>query len=356
MKRRTLAIAAGGIAAAGAAAVAVGMGTIATRLLRDAFRAERAIDDGPDEMLAAPTTGMLREWVETADGARINVEHYGPDDAGSDDDIVVLVHGWTCNTGYWYPQINHLAPTRPVVAYDQRGHGRSELGRTRPTIAMLGRDLDAVLAEVVPEGRRAVLVGHSMGGMTIMSWAAQHPDTVASRVSGVVLTSTAAVAVLKNHLLLPADLPRYSKPFEPLVARLFTSTPMPLLRSGRAAWLSHYIALGPHARKAHVDFVDEMIAACPPRSRAGWGSAMGTLDVTAGLEALRVPTTVVVGTEDRLTPPAHAEQMAEVLRRNGALRDLVVFDGVGHMSSIEAATRFNELLDEILADLAPATV
>ncbi len=294
--------------------------------------------------------------MRTVDGARLNVEQYGPDgdktdgDTASDGDIVVMVHGWTCNIAYWYPQINHLASTREVVAYDQRGHGSSDLGRARPTIAMLGQDLDAVLSEVVPEGRRAVLVGHSMGGMTIMSWAAQHPEKVGSLVSEVVLTSTAAKAVMQNHLLIPVDLPRYTKPFEATVGKLVTSAPVPLPRTNRGSWLSHYIALGPNARKAHVDFVDKMIMACPPRSRAGWGSAMGKLDVTAGLEALTVPTTVVVGTDDRLTPPVHAEQMADVLRRNGNLRDLVILDGVGHMSSIEADVRYNKLLDAVLAD------
>ncbi|MDL9945399.1 alpha/beta hydrolase [Gordonia sp. ABSL11-1] len=365
--RQTATIATGAVAAVGVGIVAVGVGTIFAGLVRAAFRAERAVDDGPDDLLTVPADAPRRRWVRTVDGARLNVETYGPDgdmtdggtagrgtstdgDTASDGDIVVMVHGWTCNIAYWYPQINHLASKREVVAYDQRGHGSSDLGRARPTIAMLGQDLDAVLSEVVPEGRRAVLVGHSMGGMTIMSWAAQHPEKVGSFVSEVVLTSTAAKAVMQNHLLIPVDLPRYTKPFEATVGKLVTSAPVPLPRTNRGSRLSHYIALGPNARKAHVDFVDEMIMACPPRSRAGWGSAMGKLDVTAGLEALTVPTTVVVGTDDRLTPPLHSEQMADVLRRNGNLRDLVILDGVGHMSSIEADVRYNELLDGVLAD------
>ncbi|MEE3849812.1 alpha/beta hydrolase [Gordonia sp. LSe1-13] len=340
---------AGAAAAVGVGVVAAGIGTIFAGLLREAFRAERALDDGPDDLLATPGAEPRRMSVETAGGVRLNVEAHGPDD--TNDDIVVMVHGWTCSIRYWYPQINHLAATKPVVAYDQRGHGASQLGRVRPTIAMLGQDLDAVLDAVVPEGRRAILVGHSMGGMTILSWAAQFPDKISSRVSSVVLTSTAAQAVVQNHLLIPVGLPRYTKPFETTVGKLVTSAPVPLPHTAHSAWLSHYIALGPNARKAHVDFVDRMIAECPARSRAGWGSAMGKLEVVAGLEALRVPTTVVVGTEDRLTPPVHAEEMAEVLRRNGSLRDLIVLDGVGHMSSIEADVRFNELLDDVLVDV-----
>ncbi|MGV9709205.1 alpha/beta fold hydrolase [Gordonia sp. NPDC003424] len=352
MNKRSLAIAGGTAAALGVGVAALGLGTIAVSLVRAALGTDLAVDDGPDELLSVPTAQPARSVVATRDDTLLNVERYGPAVEDTDGDIVVLVHGWTCSTTFWYPQINHLAATRPVVAYDQRGHGASELGRLRPTIALLGQDLDAVLREVVPEGRRAVLVGHSMGGMTIMSWAAQFPDRVVSTVSGVVLTSTAARAVTSNHLLIPVDLPRYTKPFEPTVAKLFTSTPVPLPHNAYSSRLSQYIALGPHARKAHVDFVDGLIATCPPRSRAGWGAAMGKLDVVAGLEALQVPTTVVVGTADRLTPCSHAEQMAEVLQRNGNLRDLVIYDGVGHMSTIEAAVEYNKLLDDVLADSA----
>jgi pimeloyl-ACP methyl ester carboxylesterase len=354
---------AGGIATAvGAGIVGLGVGTILAGLAREALRAEAAVDDGPDDLLTEPRHAPERLGVRTPDGTLLNVEVYGDtaDPASVDTgDVIVMVHGWTCNTAYWYPQINHLAASeggvRRVVVYDQRGHGRSERGRRRPTVAMLGEDLDAVIEAAVPAGRRAILVGHSMGGMTIMSWAAQHPEKIESRVSSVVLVSTAAKAVMDNHLLIPVDLPVYAKPFAPAVSKLITSVPVPIPKTSYGVRFSHYIALGPNARRAHVDFVDEMIGACPPRARAGWGSAMGKLDVTAGLAALTVPTTVVVGTEDRLTPRLHAEQMAEILRRNGSLRDLVVYDGVGHMSSIEAAERFNELLDQVVAESSGET-
>lgn len=348
----------GGIATAiGAGAVGVGVGTVLAGIARDALRAERAVDDGPDDLLTAPDSKPRRLPARSSDGTLLNVEIYGSDDPADDDgDVIVMVHGWTCNTAYWYPQINHLASSeggsRRVVIYDQRGHGLSERGRRRPTIAMLGQDLDAVLEAAVPAGRRAILVGHSMGGMTIMSWAEQFPEKVGTLVSGAVLVSTAAKAVMENHALVPVDLPAYARPFAPVVAKAITSVPVPIPKTPIGVRFSHYIALGPHARKAHVDFVDEMIGACPPRARAGWGSAMGRLDVTAGLAALSVPTTVVVGTEDRLTPRKHAEQIAEVLQRNGSLRDLVVWEGVGHMSSIEAAERFNEVLDELVAEVS----
>lgn len=346
MKKNTALAVVGGVAGLGAAAAAVGLGTIVGRMAYDAFRAERAVDDGPDDLLAMPAD-VQRQQVVSDDGTRLNVETYGPSIDETDDDIVVMIHGWTCNTAYWNPQINHLSG-RPIVAYDQRGHGRSELGRARPTVAMLGRDLNAVLTAMIPAGRRAILVGHSMGGMTIMSWAGQFPDRVPEVVSQVVLTSTAALAVLQNHKLIPENLPRYTRRFEYPLGRMIMGTPLPLPHTAAGPLLSHHMTLGPRARKAHLDFVDDMILSCAPRARAGWGSAMGKLDVIAGLEALTVPTTVVVGTNDRLTPPSHSEQMAAVLERNGNLREFVTYPGVGHMLSIENHVQFNSLLDDLL--------
>ena len=95
---------------------------------------------------------------------------------------------------------------------------------------MLGQDLDAVLREVIPEGRKAVIVGHSMGGMTIMSWAAQFPDRVADVASSVVLTSTAAQAVVQKNALIPANLPRYTTAFKSVVSKVFVSATVPLPR------------------------------------------------------------------------------------------------------------------------------
>ncbi|GAA1481107.1 alpha/beta hydrolase [Gordonia sinesedis] len=348
MKRRTWEIVGIAAATAGAAVVAAGLGATGVAMARAALGADPAVDDGPDDLLADPEKRPGRRVVTTPDGTRLNVETYSPDDADADTgDIVVLVHGWTCNTAYWNPQINGLAGKRTVVAYDQRGHGRSELGRTRPTVAMLGQDLNAVLEAVVPPGKRVILMGHSMGGMTIMSWAAQFPEK-ASMVSEVVLVSTAAKAVIQNHTLIPVDVPRYARPFRPAVSKLVTSAPLPLPHTAVGARFAHYAALGPHARASHVAFVDDMILRCPPRARARWGSAMGKLDLTEGLAALTAPTTVIVGTEDRLTPQSHAEQIADHLRRNGNLRDLVVLDDIGHMASIEAAERVNVILDDVI--------
>ncbi|WP_084638167.1 alpha/beta fold hydrolase [Gordonia shandongensis] len=322
-------------------------------LLRAALKFPEPIDDGPDPLLAPPSHTMRSSVVGTPDGTLLHVTASG--DLDDSDEVVVLIHGWTCNTSFWNAQLNHWAGRRPVVAYDHRGHGLSELGRTRPTVEMLGQDLQAVLEAMVPEGKRAVLVGHSMGGMTIMSWAQQYGAGMEDRVSGIVLVSTAARDVIQRQQLTPSSLPAITEPVKPLVARLFTSAPTPLPSNELTSRLSHYVAVGPVARKAHVDFCDEMISACSPKARAAWGAAMYHLDVLSGLDKVTVPTAVVVGTADLLTAPDHADEMARALSSRGFLHSYTRYEGAGHMVPFERGAELNALLDEVLADVSEAT-
>lgn len=350
-----------GLAGLGAAGLLAGdLALVVGGIARAAAKHPPAVDDGPDPLLVDPGRLMRSTVVPTADGTLLLAETSVNLDDHPSDEVLVFVHGWTCSTRFWNPQMNHFGGDRPVIAFDHRGHGLSEMGRARVTVDVLGQDLEAVLTTLLPPGKRAILVGHSMGGMAIMSWAAQYGagrgvdgpgSRMADRIAAVVLTSTTPRDVVQQQLLTPADLPRYTRAVRPLVARAFVSTPVPLPSNNLSTRLTHYLALGPHARAAHVKFTDELIAAGSPRARAAWGSALYRLNVVAGLEALTVPTLVVVGDRDLLTPPPHSDFMAEVLDRNGVLLDYVTYPGAGHMVPIERALSYNQLIDDVLASV-----
>ena len=111
------------------------------------------------------------------DGVRLSCEEIEAD--GKPALTVVLVHGFALDRRTWHFQRPFLAaltdPRVRVVLYDQRSHGRSERApRESCTIEQLGHDLDAVIRALAPEGP-LVLVGHSMGGMTIMALAEHVP-------------------------------------------------------------------------------------------------------------------------------------------------------------------------------------
>src|SRR6266540_2891504 len=134
--------------------------------------------------------------VQLLDGARLHTELHAEQPARSPSVTVVLLHGWTLDNRLWRRQVADLAalvdaPIQ-VLTFDLRGHGRSTTSnRSAATLAQLADDLDTVLRERVPEGR-LILVGHSLGGMTIMEYAHRYPDDFARRVAGVAFVSTSA--------------------------------------------------------------------------------------------------------------------------------------------------------------------
>ncbi|CAN5682753.1 hypothetical protein BH09ACT8_BH09ACT8_52230 [soil metagenome] len=105
--------------------------------------------------------------VRGADGTRLHTEIFGPEDGYP----IVLAHGITCAIRVWREQIADLAGDYRVIAFDHRGHGRSGVpGRGHYSLNHLASDLDAVLEATLAPGERAVIAGHSMGGIASARW------------------------------------------------------------------------------------------------------------------------------------------------------------------------------------------
>lgn len=148
--------------------------------------------------------------VLSSDGTRLFAQEFGP---GRDAPLLVFSHGWACQGGrFWRPQIEQFAATHRVVVYDQRGHGWSDRGGRAPFSArLLADDLEAVVRAVATPTDKAVVVGHSMGGMSIMSWAAEYPASVSELARGVVLASTGPSQLVDRSTLLKVP-PRQLRP------------------------------------------------------------------------------------------------------------------------------------------------
>ena len=278
-----------------------------------------------------PPEPEVRLRVPSADGTQLNVEVHGPNGAPT----VVLIHGWTCNIAFWAPVIRALRADGSdlrVVAYDQRGHGGSEApGKDRYSVPILVEDLTAVLDATLEPGEQAILVGHSMGGMTVMASAGD--DSVLARTAGAVLCSTGFRNLPGSSSVVPGlkRLPKANR----IAHRFLLRSAMPLgpVTPISRAMLKH-TALGPKSDK-HVQKVNaRIITACRPKPRAAWGAVLTELDVFEQVGKLDVPTSVVFGTADRLTPPgAHAQAIAAALPR---FEGMTTLTGVGHMTPLEA--------------------
>ena len=247
---------------------------------------------------------------------------------------MVLVHGWTCALRFWTYQLRALAGELRLVAFDLRGHGASEGPSSGDySTEAFADDLEAVLASCVPDGRRAVLAGHSLGGMTIVAWAGRHPQAVARRASAAALVNTGVGDLISNALVvrLPAGMDR----IRGVAARVALAAPAPL--PPQPTPLSHrlvrYMALSPSASPAQVAFTEGMVLETRAQARARTGASLSRLDLQHAVESLTVPTLVLAGERDRLTPPVHARRLADALPEPV---DLVELPNVGHMAPLEA--------------------
>src|SRR6202046_2272667 len=135
------------------------------------LRAARAAHSLP---VALPPSRTVE--VRSADGTRLHTEVFGPEDGYP----IVLAHGITCAIRAWAYQIAELANDYRVIAFDHRGHGRSGVPRSNGySLKHLASDLDSVLDATLAPHERAVLAGHSMGGITIAAWSARYRHKVA---------------------------------------------------------------------------------------------------------------------------------------------------------------------------------
>ena len=259
--------------------------------------------------------------------------------AHSSDLTVVFAHGWVLDLDSWHFQRAALRDRVRMVFYDQRSHGRSPRStRTGSTFEQLGRDLHDVIEETTPNGP-VILVGHSMGGMTIMSFAEQFPEFVRERVAGVLLCGTSAGG------LLPLGTPlRTAANGLERVGLAVT----PFLALGRRIGSnrsSRRLVVGPDAPIRYVDMTTQMLRRTHTHVLLDFLHNFGDLDAYEALAALPGEATVVVsGTHDQLTPHKHSERIVE--RLPGAR--LVVADGAGHMVQLERHEQVTAELEDLI--------
>ncbi|MFF7856560.1 alpha/beta fold hydrolase [Streptomyces sp. NPDC007904] len=271
----------------------------------------------------APPAPARELTAVSADGSRLHVEVHGPEGAPA----VVLVHGWTCSTAFWAAQIRDLAAGHRVIAYDQRGHGRTPASPAC-SVDALADDLEAVLTATLAPGERAVIAGHSMGGMTVMATAGR--PAFREHAAAVLLCSTGSSRLVAESTVLPL---RPGRVRTWLTGRVLGSrAPLgpvtPLARR-----ILKYATMGPASAPHMVEACARIVHACPRTARHAWSHVLDLLDLDQGLRELTMPTEIVAGAVDRLTPPVHARSLAAALPNCTGVTEL---PGIGHMTPVEA--------------------
>jgi pimeloyl-ACP methyl ester carboxylesterase len=330
---------------AGMLAGAVGLATAAGAWELARRRDVQRLDADPHrDLLRAPLPGRAT-WVTSWDGTRLAVRVAGPARAQA---TVVLAHGWGMSSRFWFHQLRDLARDHHVVAYDQRGHADSEVPASRDySIEALAGDLEAVVRRLVDRGQPTLVVGHSLGGMSTLATAARGTpldgrldaavlvDTAASRLTAGVFAGLGAVEHVASAVGARA-----------LRARL----PVPRRTTPLSARTVRLVALGSEASPAAVALTEQLFLDCPVDVRAAVGASIGALDLTEHLPDFDVPTTVVVGGQDRMTPPGHARRLVEALPD----AELVELEEAGHQSPLEQPATVTDLVRDRVRQLLAA--
>jgi pimeloyl-ACP methyl ester carboxylesterase len=287
------------------------------------------------------------------DGHPLHVEVDGVADGTP---TVVFVHGFLARAAEFDPQWEPLLHRVRLVRYDHRGHGGS--GRIRRVhVDQLGADLGRILDDVVPTGP-IVLVGHSMGGMTVMALAQQRPELFGSRVRGVALLGTSAGHYIPGHPVENAArwLSRRGL-LAPTLLLLRLLAPVNELLRPRNTWamrrLTRALLFGSSdANRSLVAQVQQMLEEPPLSTLSALHGSLLRHDKVEALEVLRrVPVAIVHGADDRLIRAEHAYRMKEAL---GDAAELDVLPGVGHVLTRSAPHDVNDALDRLLTRVAEA--
>ncbi|HVV11732.1 alpha/beta fold hydrolase [Amycolatopsis sp.] len=235
-------------------------------------------------------------------------------DQGSGEPLV-LVHGHPFDRTMWQPQIERFGATHRVIAADLRGYGETTVVPGKTLLETFARDLAALLDKLaVPQCH---LAGLSMGGQIVMEFHRLFPE----RIRGLLLADTSPVAETAEG------------------RRQRTEMAERLLREGLAPYAEEVLRkmVAPGAPEVDEHVLGMMRATVPEGAAAALRGRAERPDYRETLATVRVPTLIVVGSEDEYTPVSDAELLHATIPDS----KLVVIDGAAHLPNLERPAEFN---------------
>lgn len=334
MSRKRTALVTAGIAAG---AVAGGM------IGRTVLNARRRGDPEADEVLSKLPPEDLGP-VRSADGTELAVRAAGDPSKPT----IVFVHGFSLDMTTWHYQWTGLSDRFRCVLFDFRSHGRSgrAAGGDLSPLAF-ANDLAAAL-ETVGDGP-VLLVGHSMGAMSMLAMAETRPELFGDPVAGVVFVGSAASDLVRGafgsvtELLRPKlGSLRQAAGRVNRLRKVVLSSPADV-----GQMVARATQFGTDASPHLVRYVVGLAARAPSEVWTDGLAGLMEMDLRHAIEHIGVPALVIVGEQDRMTPPSSSVALAGELPRGR----LEIVEGAGHFPMMERHEDFNRRLADFAAEV-----
>lgn len=279
------------------------------------------------------------------EGHELHVELLGPPDAQP----IILIHGWSSDSTQWFYLKRELSKNYRLLLMDLPGLGKSgKPANNDYSLDKFARDLDAVIDLAGP--RKPIVLGHSIGGMTILTYCKQHAQRLTDRVAGLVLVHTTYTTPTRTSVL-SGLLTALQRPvLTPLCRLMIVFAPLLQLQNwlnylnGSQHLNNHLTGYAGTETRGQLEHTTYLTTISPVAVIARGMLAMFQYDATAVLPQITVPTLVVAAEQDKLTKKVASEYMANYIP--GAR--LVTLQPCGHMGALE---RGNEMA-EAVADFA----
>ncbi len=297
----------------------------------------------PGEEPMKPLTGGTVHRVVRPDGTQLHVESFGP--AGAP--VLLLTHGWGLSSAEWWYARQHLSERYRLLVWDLRGLGQSagphdhQYGLDR-----MAGDLNAVLA--LADGQPVLLCGHSIGGMTTLTFCGLYPEVLAAQVAGLILTQTTFTNPVQTALGAPLNRVLQEPLLRPLCHLTIWLSPLVRvmnalsLLNGSLTLANHLLQFKGQETRQQLGFTTALLLRANPAVVARGMLGMLEYEARGVLPVISVPTLVIAASSDRATLPAASAYLTAHIP--GAKQFML--SPAGHMGLIEHHEAWANAVDD----------
>ncbi|MEI6945903.1 alpha/beta hydrolase [Paraflavisolibacter sp. H34] len=289
-----------------------------------------------------------KDRLERPDGTVINIEYYGPADAQP----LILVHGWNSNQSGWFYQRQYFEKEYRLILVDLPGLGKSTRPKNKDfSLSKMAQDINAVIE--FTGAKNAVLWGHSIGGMTLLTLLAKHAQSLTYPPKGLILEHTTFTNPVKTILFAKLMMAIQKPVLVPICYLLIALSPLVWISrwmsylNGNSHLFTRLLTFTGTQSPKQLDFVTLLSTLAPPAVTARGVLGMFRYDVTGELPRIQLPVLVIAADKDRLTKPVASEYLAQHLPQ----AQLVYVQPGGHQALVERHREVNEAAARFIGSL-----